>query len=284
MSVNMFGEDSVKQNIKEIMYEFDPFGFREHQYPNAIGMWTEEQEALLECVFNVDPNFDWLEIGSFMGGSTCLMCLAKKEILQYGTLAGYDVKNHSKVVSVDLNFSRFANAFNRNVYRIGKFTHLHQKLEISSWDLLKYYSNELSFAFIDGWHSFKGAFLDFVNIDKLLIDGGIIAFHDVAPQPYKDGQLDKYYQDYLQNKNVLMSEVLPGTDFKSDAEYHKAEPKQNFALDELVAFILKERNYELVKLQSINGQTHYDRAGSVYQRGQTSPYPSFVALKKCLNK
>ena len=58
----------------------------------------------------------------------------------------------------------------------------------------------------------------------------------------------------------------------------------SFDGDQLVAFILKERNYELVKLQSINGQTHYDRAGSVYQRGQTSPYPSFVALKKCLNK
>jgi predicted O-methyltransferase YrrM len=264
---------TTEKFIQDVMDKFDSFGFREHQYPNAIGMWKEEQEALVECLTQVDPKYDWLEIGSFMGGSACLMCIAKKLDL-FGYISG------SNVVSVDLNFSRFANAFNRNVYRVGKFQECHQKLEISSWKLLEHYNNPISFAFIDGWHSFKGAYLDFKNVDKLLVDDGIVAFHDVSPQPYKTTDIDSYYEAYKENCTLLMSEKLPGVDFDSDEEYHKAEVQQNFALDELVAYILKERNYELVNLKSINGQTHFDRAGYEWKRGNTSPFPSFVALRK----
>jgi hypothetical protein len=37
---------------------------------------------------------------------------------------------------------------------------------------------ELDFAFIDGWHTFDFAFVDFFYVDKMLRDGGVVAFDD----------------------------------------------------------------------------------------------------------
>jgi len=38
----------------------------------------------------------------------------------------------------------------------------------------------LDFAFIDGWHTFDYALIDFFYIDKMLRPGGIVAFHDAT--------------------------------------------------------------------------------------------------------
>lgn len=37
---------------------------------------------------------------------------------------------------------------------------------------------ELDFAFIDGWHAFDTTLVDFLLVDDMLRDGGVIAFHD----------------------------------------------------------------------------------------------------------
>jgi predicted O-methyltransferase YrrM len=37
---------------------------------------------------------------------------------------------------------------------------------------------QIDFAFVDGWHTFDYAFVDFFYIDKMLRDGGVIAFDD----------------------------------------------------------------------------------------------------------
>jgi predicted O-methyltransferase YrrM len=37
---------------------------------------------------------------------------------------------------------------------------------------------QIDFAFVDGWHTFDYAFVDFFYIDKMLREGGVIAFDD----------------------------------------------------------------------------------------------------------
>jgi cephalosporin hydroxylase len=212
-----------------------------------------------------------------MGGSAVLMCLAKR--LLGGT---------GKITSVDIDFSSFQRAFNRNVYRIGKFQDIHTKMEMSSFDLPTRFNQlegigcppEFSLAFIDGWHSFKGVLTDFNAVDTYMKPGAIVLFHDTYPQPYPEGKILEFTRDMFKHYDEWMGEELPGDEkFSSQQEYYQAEKKQNFRIDEAVAFILEERPYELINLPTIHGQTHFDRVKE-YTHGTTSPYPGIVAIRK----
>lgn len=261
-----------EESIKKIMRDkFEPFGFESHKYPNAIGLWPNEQESLLWLALNADPTGNLLEIGSFCGGSAVLMCLAKKFLCAKGS-----------VISVDRTFNGWNNAFNRNVYRVGKFDDISIKIQCDSGILNKYYSGSpLSLAFIDGWHSFKAAYRDFITVNEWLLPGGYVAFHDVAPQPYKNGQIDYYYQRAKDNYKEWTDESLEIWDGKDQniANYHESESKQNFMLDEVVAFIINEFDFELVDIPVLDGSTHFDRV-TTYRHGSTSPYHALVAIRK----
>jgi len=255
-------------SVSDIMSNFDTFGFMEHNIQNGIGMWKEEQESLVYCCLNVDPTLNWLEIGSFMGGSATLMCLTRRT-----------TSNTPKIISVDIDFSAFRGAFKRNVYRVGSFGDIHQSLEISSFDLDSVYNEPLSFAFIDGWHSFKGVYKDFITVNKNIVSGGIVSFHDTYPQPYPVGKVDEFYNVAKKDFDELMEERLPSGKFDNVLDYFKSETKQNFRIDEVVALAINEYGYDLVELPTISGQTHFDRVAK-YEHGTTSPYPGFVAIRK----
>ena len=64
--------------IPNITRNFKRFGIKPHQLPNAIGMWPNEQECLLWCALNSNLEDNWMEIGSFCGGSAVLLCLARR--------------------------------------------------------------------------------------------------------------------------------------------------------------------------------------------------------------
>src|SRR5210317_702229 len=103
--------------VEKIIEKFNTFGIQVHGLPNAIGLWPNEQECLVWAASQV-PNGDWLEIGSFCGGSAVLLCLTRKE-LNLGP----------KVISVDINFNPM---FDLNVYNRGKFNNIHEKIECDS--------------------------------------------------------------------------------------------------------------------------------------------------------
>jgi predicted O-methyltransferase YrrM len=70
------GNNTVVDNIID---EFDRFGILPHSLPNAIGMWPNEQECLVWCALQADPFYNWLEVGSFCGGSAILLALVKQK-------------------------------------------------------------------------------------------------------------------------------------------------------------------------------------------------------------
>mgnify|MGYP006406803033 FL=1 len=192
-----------EDKIYSLLYKFRSFRILSHWMPNAIGLWPNEQECLLWLVLNSDVESNWMEIGSFCGGSAVLMCLTRQ------ALTG----NKPAVYSVDCDFNKY-NMFDRNVYEMGGFSAMSKKIECDSNELEEHYNGEpLSFVFIDGFHSFKQVVNDFNKVKPWLTDDAIVAFHDVSPDL---------------NKNVSKS-------YNYEELFNSSE--EDFRLDEAVAYL-----------------------------------------------
>ncbi len=263
-------------------------------YPNAIGLWPEEQLSLLWLALNATAG-NFLEIGSFCGGSAVLLNIARRVNC-----------DGPHTICVDRTFTGWNNAFQKNVFRVGKFKDICTTLEIDSADLQSHYKHQfagqpITLAFIDGWHSFAAILRDFEQIEPFLVTGSFVVFHDVAKQPYSLETLGEFTDRALKYKEEWTAAPLDKWSGKNlgVAEYHQSEAQQDFLLDEAVAYILHSNShkevryedgsvrcqehepiYELVSLPSDHYKCdHRDMAGE-YVHGRTSPYHGLVALRK----
>lgn len=214
---NIMYEFQTKQIVDN---HFPSFGLRPHCMPNAIGMIRSEQEALTWLALNSDPNYNWIETGSFCGGSAVLLCLARRLL-----------KGGPSIVSVDRSFNVM---FDVNLAR---FRDISKKLAIDTLELDDHYDKTpISFALVDGWHSFKGCLHDFDIINKYLTDNAYVAFHDV--EPITEDNLDALYDTTKVNYEEWMKEQLPRDQYN---------PGEKFHIEHCMAYIIKERGFELVK-------------------------------------
>jgi len=249
--------------IPDIMRKFKPFGIKPHQLPNAIGMWPNEQECLLWCALNSDLDGNWMEIGSFCGGSAVLLCLTRRMT---------NNKSNS-VYSVDCDFEKYQaiagtqsyvgeNAmgmFDYNVYKRGAFQDLCRQVNCYSDNIPEHYSDDkISFLFIDGFHSFKQVVNDFKTVLPFMSDNSIVAFHDVSPDIKSTSQEDIDY-DRL---------------FASEGE--------DFFLDEAINYILKKyKDFRLLDIPVKRNVMHQKETGlNNWVRGTTSPFNSFAAIRR----
>jgi cephalosporin hydroxylase len=145
-----------------------------------------------------------LEIGSFRGGT--LFVLAQLAHL------------HATVISVDLPMSGFGKMcrwaqtplFHRFA-RSGQTLHLlradshQQETLVRVSQLLN--GRRLSLLFIDGDHTYTGVRADFEMYSLLVRPGGIVAFHDIAPQPYPNevGRLWKELKTRYRHQEIVHS-------------------------------------------------------------------------------
>ncbi len=247
---NVKKEDLDQWWIDDVMEEFQLFNIKHHWMPNAIGMWPNECECFLWCAINA-PEGDWLEIGSFCGGSAVLLNLLGSHT--YRTINCVDIK--------------FSNVFYHNIHTMGKFyeTILH---ECDSSDLRQHYEGDkISFAFIDGFHSYKQVLKDFIEIEPLLVKDSIVAFHDVSPNMWNDKYRTKLIND----------------SYKYDATIHDwNDDSEDFRLDEAVASIIDRSNqWEWLDIPVKNEETHFDETHlTEWVRGKTSPFTSLCAIRK----
>lgn len=235
--------------LDKIIKKFNTFGIITHMPPNAIGLWQDEQRLLVWCALQSEPG-NWLEIGSFCGGSTILLCLAKQTL-----------QDTYKVISVDRKFNSL---FDHNVYNRGKFHSIHQKVQTDSSILLKSLPENapISFAFIDGFHSFRQVVKDFTEISHLFTTDPTIVFHDTSPFLYDNG----YLEECLAKTNV---------------EYLLENDNEDFYIDEAIAYICREYNYELMDIPINKDETHYIETGlQEWIRGKTSPFNGIAAIRK----
>jgi len=249
--------------IPRLKGSFNKFKIKSHTLPNAIGMWPNEQECFLWMLLNSNLEHNWMEIGSFCGGSAVLMCLARR------------ITNNkpNSVYSVDCNFNNYKAIsgtqsyaghdamamFDYNVYGQGQFSDLCVKVECYSDDIAENYNGEkISFLFIDGFHSFKQVINDFRTVLPYMSDDAIVAFHDVSPEIKQTAQEDIEYDEY----------------FASNGE--------DFFLDEAINYILKEHpEFSLLEIPVKRDIKHSRETGlNNWVRGRTSPFNAVAAIRR----
>jgi len=124
--------------------------------------------ALYQAVLKYAPH-TVVEIGMAHGASTLSILAALAEL------------GRGKLISIDPEQSRdFSGAGVENVRRAG-FSDMHTLIEAPSFaalpELLKS-GAVVDFAYIDGWHTFDYALVDFFYLDKLMPAGGVVGFND----------------------------------------------------------------------------------------------------------
>jgi len=217
--------DYLQYQANQIFQDVQKLGFNVHSEPNPIGLSHDEQKTIAYYALQSMPTSNWLEIGSFCGGSACIISKAMIKSGFENKLICIDRSNEF-IVQFWYNVKR--NETENYVIRVSEDSY---KVE----DLLKI--PKLSFAFIDGWHSFKHALIDFEIVNDKLEENSFVLFHDT------DGLTKENFDNYLENCKInydfWMKEPVPHPDCHG----------QTYNVTDCCAYILdKYKNYELVEI------------------------------------
>lgn len=162
----------INQRLKEksINYKLKKQGF---QNVKKIFTYTTNEEliALLEIASSCPHNAKVVEIGSYLGASTCYIAagLSEKNALIYcidtwqNETMPEGIKNTYEEFNDNLSFSK------TQIIKIRK-----KSSEVTFKDLPK----SIDFAFIDGDHSFPEVQNDIKIVKEIASNNSIIAFHD----------------------------------------------------------------------------------------------------------
>ena len=124
-------------------------------------------EALFETVARMQPSVV-LEIGMASGGSTLAILAALSE-------------GDGRLVSIDPRQSSYWENSGRDLVTRSGFGAHHELIEDFDYNALPRLlsaGRHVDLAYIDGWHTFDHAFLDWWYVDKMLSVGGIVGFND----------------------------------------------------------------------------------------------------------
>lgn len=134
----------------------------------AHSIAREEGEFLQSLIYKADPTVS-LEVGLAYGVSTLFICdaLHKRPETRHIVI---DPDQHSVWEGIGM----------RNLQAAGyqELIELHTMPSFRALPQLEAQGLRVDFAFIDGWHTFDYAFVDFYFIDKLLNVGGIVVLDD----------------------------------------------------------------------------------------------------------
>jgi len=160
-------------------------------------MDPDEGQCLFEVALEVSKSGPILEIGSYCGKSTIYLAMACKE-------------NESCIYSVDHHMGSEENQvgweyhdedlYDEDTGRINSFPEFLKNIRnaglldtvipivCDSSLAAKYWQTPLSMIFIDGGHTIDAAENDYKNWNTKIIKGGILAIHDVFPNPQDGGR------------------------------------------------------------------------------------------------
>ena len=222
--------------------------------PNTIGLFEGEANRLLFAADKADKDKTWVNIGSHNGGSDILLELLKREKGGSGF-----------VVSVDCNFSPF---FDINLSRVGDYTSLNYKMEINSNLFQETFEKsdipqDIGFAFVDGFHSFRQVVEDTKQLIPFLSPGTVICYHDCGP----------IFNDKARRAEVIASCEKGCFDGLFDSQI------EDFCVDEALVYMINEMEFEYYDIPIDINASYFQQAGrDQYIRGETSPFNSLQAL------
>ena len=187
---------------------------------NSVKGFLDHKEGI--CLYNYALNSSKkgpiLEIGSYCGKSTIYIATAAKK---YSGCV-YSVDHHSGSEENQVGWEYHdIELFDEETGRINSFPEFMRNLRkanlldtvvpvVSDSSLVsRYWKIPLSMVFIDGGHTMEAAFNDFNNWKDKIIKGGILAIHDVFPNP-DDGGRPPYeiYRKALSEKNFKEVEAV----------------------------------------------------------------------------
>jgi predicted O-methyltransferase YrrM len=135
-------------------------------FPSDIRGWLSEEEG--RALADLARGKRVLEIGSFCGKSTICMAQVAEGVT---CIDPFDARATSEtgdtLAEFNVNVDRYGLLHKVNALR-GPTSEVAPTLESDSFDLV----------FIDGDHSFEAVGLDISHAERLLVPGGLIAFHD----------------------------------------------------------------------------------------------------------
>ena len=187
---------------------------------NSVKGFIDHNEGI--CLYNYALNSSKkgpiLEIGSYCGKSTIYLATAAKEY--NGCVYSVDHHTGSEENQVGWEYHDIE-LFDEETGRINSFPEFMRNLRkanlldtvvpiVSDSSLVsRYWKIPLSMVFIDGGHTMEAAFNDFNNWKDKIIKGGILAIHDVFPNP-DDGGRPPYeiYRKALSEENFKEVEAV----------------------------------------------------------------------------
>ena len=187
---------------------------------NSVKGFIDHNEGI--CLYNhalkSSKKGPILEIGSYCGKSTIYLATAAKEY--NGCVYSVDHHTGSEENQVGWEYHDIE-LFDEETGRINSFPEFMRNLRkanlldtvvpiVSDSSLVsRYWKIPLSMVFIDGGHTMEAALNDFNNWKDKIIKGGILAIHDVFPNP-DDGGRPPYeiYRKALSEKNFKEVEAV----------------------------------------------------------------------------
>ena len=187
---------------------------------NSVKGFIDHNEGI--CLYNYALNSSKkgpiLEIGSYCGKSTIYLATAAKEY--NGCIYSVDHHTGSEENQVGWEYHDIE-LFDEETGRINSFPEFMRNLRkanlldtvvpiVSDSSLVsRYWKIPLSMVFIDGGHTMEAALNDFNNWKDKIIKGGILAIHDVFPNP-DDGGRPPYeiYRKALSEENFKEVEAV----------------------------------------------------------------------------
>ncbi len=131
----------------------------------------EELEMLFKLAHECRPNARVLEVGSYLGASTCFLAAGLRG--NRASIICIDTwQNQTMPDGIHNTFEEFGknvNAIKRQLTLIRKF---------SSDVVPEELGEQFDLIFIDGDHSYKQTRLDFELVSNLVAENGVLAFHD----------------------------------------------------------------------------------------------------------
>ena len=187
---------------------------------NSVKGFIDHNEGI--CLYNYALNSSKkgpiLEIGSYCGKSTIYIATAAKKYS--GCVYSVDHHTGSEENQVGWEYHDIE-LFDEETGRINSFPEFMRNLRkadlldtvipiVSESSLVsRNWKIPLSMVFIDGGHTMKAAFNDFNNWKDKIVKGGILAIHDVFPNPDDGGRPPfEIYRKALSEKNFKEIEAV----------------------------------------------------------------------------
>ena len=187
---------------------------------NSVKGFLDHNEGI--CLYNhalsSSKKGPILEIGSYCGKSTIYLATAAKEY----NCSVYSVDHHTGSEENQVGWEYHdIELFDEETGKINSFPEFMRNLRkanlldtvipiVSDSSLVsRDWKIPLSMVFIDGGHTMEAAFNDFNNWKDKIIKGGILAIHDVFPNPDDGGRPPfEIYRKALSEKNFKEVEAV----------------------------------------------------------------------------